>query len=56
MEAFENNYMNFVPEWILPKSAKRLDRNEDDKMSMWRVVIMAEKKEDFILKARSEMR
>ena len=48
--------MNLLPEWILPKSAKRLDRNEDEKMSMWRVIVISEKKEEFILKARSEMR
>jgi len=56
IEHFENNYMNFLPEWTIPKSAKRLDRSEDDKMSMWRVVIMKHKKEEFILKARSDMR
>jgi hypothetical protein len=55
-ETFEANYMNLVPDWILPKSAKRLDNNEDEKMSFWRVIIMSQKKDEFILKARSEMR
>ncbi len=56
MESFENNYVNLVPDWVLPKSSKRLDKGEDDKISMWRVIVMNNKKDDFILKARTEMR
>lgn len=56
MESFESNYYTICPDWILPKSCKRLDKGEDEKTSMYRVVIMNHKKEEFVLKARSDLR
>lgn len=56
LEAFERGYENLVPDCILPRSAKRLDQGQDEKMAMFRVIIMTHKKDEFVLRARSDLR
>jgi len=56
IEQFEKNYLNLAKDSVLPMSAKRLDRGEDEKVTIYRVVCMRHKKDEFIQKSRSDMR
>jgi hypothetical protein len=41
---------------VLPLSALQLDNNQDERTTLWRVVIMKHKKEEFINELRSKFR
>ncbi len=49
---FKKGYINLADEMVLPSSPEQLDVGEDEKMSLWRVVIMSHKKADFINEMR----
>jgi V-type H+-transporting ATPase subunit C len=56
VEAFLKGYQNLIDGFVLPASAEKLDRGDDEKMTLWRVVIMNHKKEDFINQVRRDYR
>lgn len=48
--------MNFADGNVLPGSALQLDSGEDEKITLWRIVILDHKKEEFINQIRNNMR
>jgi V-type H+-transporting ATPase subunit C len=52
VESFLKGYTEIADEMVLPFSAHQLDSGEDDKMTLWRVLVMDHKKEEFIQQAR----
>jgi V-type H+-transporting ATPase subunit C len=52
VESFLKGYTEIAEEMVLPYSAHQLDSGEDEKMSLWRVLVMDHKKEEFIQQAR----
>ena len=52
VELFLKNYTELADEMVLPYSAHQLDSGEDEKMTLWRVVVMDHKKEDLVQQAR----
>jgi hypothetical protein len=56
VELFKNGYQNMADGMVLPFSALQLDKNQDEKNSLWRVVVMKHKKNDFINEVRTKFR
>jgi len=56
VEAFLKGYTEIAEGMVLPFSALQLDSGEDEKMTLWRVMVMKHKKEDFINQARSKFK
>lgn len=56
VDQFKKQYQVIVKDCVVPFSATQLDNNEDDKMTMWRVVIMRHKKEEYFNEARKLMK
>lgn len=56
VENFQKGYMELVEGMVLPLSAEQLDSGEDEKTSLWKVVVMAHKKDEFINQARTNFR
>jgi hypothetical protein len=56
VENFLKNYQNFGDNFVLPGSALQLDSGEDEKMTLWRIVILDHKKEEFMNQIRNAMR
>ena len=56
VESFLKNYTEIADGMVLPYSAVQLDSGEDEKMTLWRVLVMKYKKEDFINQARSKFK
>lgn len=55
-EAFLKKYMELAGGMVVPLSAERLDPNEDEKVGLWRVVVMSHAKEDFKNQCQSMLR
>lgn len=55
-EAFLKNYHDLADNMVLPHSALQLDKGEDEKMSLFRVVIMSHQKEGFMSDCRNKYR
>jgi hypothetical protein len=56
VEGFLKGYQDLAEGMVVPLSALQLDRNQDDKNSLWRVVVMKHKKNDFINEVRIKYR
>ncbi len=56
IDNFLKNYQSLADGFVLPYSALQLDNGEDDKMTLWRVVIMENKKEEFIKACIKDLR
>lgn len=54
VDNFLRNYEKYSEGWVLPYSALQLDSNEDEKMTLWRVLVMENKIEEFINGARRD--
>ena len=52
VEIFLKSYAELADGMVLPFSALQLDSGEDEKMTMWRVIVMNHKKDDFTNQAR----
>lgn len=53
---FEANYMTLADGMVVPYSALRIDRGEDEKMQLYRVIVMKHKKDDFRVQCQSKLR
>ena len=53
---FEANYMTLADGMVVPYSALRIDRGEDEKMQLYRVIVMKHKKDDFRNECQSKLR
>ena len=56
VEAFLKGYQDLAEGMVVPLSALQLDKNQDEKNSLWRVVVMKHKKNDFINEVRTKYR
>lgn len=52
LDLFKSKYENLVKDCVVPGSALQLDNNEDEKVTLWRVVIMDHKKEEYTSELR----
>ena len=53
---FLEEYMKLADGYVVPYSALRIDRGEDEKMQLYRVIVMKHKKDDFRNKCQSDLR
>ena len=53
---FESEYMKLAEGMVVPYSALRIDRGEDEKMQLYRVIVMKHKKDDFRNECQSKLR
>ena len=53
---FEANYMTLADGMVVPYSALRIDRGEDEKMQLYRVIVKKHKKDDFRVQCQSKLR
>ena len=56
VEFFLKSYADLADGMVLPFSALQLDSGEDEKMTLWRVIVMEHKKDDFINQARIKLK
>lgn len=56
VETFQKGYQDLVEGMVLPLSALQLDKNQDEKCSLWRVIVMKHKKNEFINEVRIKFR
>jgi hypothetical protein len=56
IDTFLKTYADLADGMVLPSSALQLDTGEDEKTSLWRVVIMDHKKDEFINQTRIKMK
>lgn len=55
-KTFESKYMSLADGYVVPYSAQRIDRGEDEKMQLYRVIVMKHKKDDFRNQCQSQLR
>ena len=53
---FESKYMTLVDGMVVPYSALRIDRGEDEKMQLYRVIVMKHRKDDFKTQCQRDLR
>ena len=53
---FLETYMKLADGMVVPYSALRIDKGEDEKMQLYRVIVMKHIKEDFKLQCQSQLR
>ena len=53
---FLNTYMKLADGLVVPYSALRIDRGEDEKMQLYRVIVMKHIKDDFKVQCQSQLR
>jgi len=53
---FLDNYMKLADGFVVPYSALRIDRGEDEKMQLYRVIIMKHVKDDFRNQCQGQLR
>jgi hypothetical protein len=56
VETFLKGYTEIAEGMVLPFSALQLDSGEDEKMTLWRVMVMKHKKDEFINQARNKFK
>ena len=55
-KTFMEKYMGLADGYVVPYSALRIDRGEDEKMQLYRVIVMKHKKDDFRNQCQSQLR
>jgi len=55
-KTFEAKYMSLADGYVVPYSALRIDRGEDEKMQLYRVIVMKHKKDDFRNQCQGQLR
>ena len=55
-KTFESKYMTLADGMVVPYSALRIDRGEDEKMQLYRVIVMKHKKDDFRTQCQGQLR
>ena len=55
-KTFESKYMALADGMVVPYSALRIDRGEDEKMQLYRVIVMKHKKDDFRTQCQGQLR
>ena len=55
-KTFESKYMSLADGYVVPYSALRIDRGEDEKMQLYRVIVMKHKKDDFRNQCQGQLR
>ena len=55
-KTFEAKYMSLADGYVVPYSALRIDRGEDEKMRLYRVIVMKHKKDDFRNQCQGQLR
>jgi V-type H+-transporting ATPase subunit C len=53
---FLETYMKLAKGFVVPFSALRIDKGEDEKMQLYRVIVMKHMKDDFKLECQSQLR
>ena len=53
---FLSNYMKLADGFVVPYSALRIDKGEDEKMLLYRVIVMKHKKDDFKMQCQGQLR
>ena len=56
VESFQKGYQDLVEGMVLPLSALQLDKNQDEKCSLWRVIVMKHKKNDAKPKEKADIK
>ena len=55
-KTFKSKYMTLADGMVVPYSALRIDRGEDEKMQLYRVIVMKHKKDDFRTQCQGQLR